>query len=541
MTHDTDALTPAAPVSPAPAPALGDASRPSLSGRAFAALFSASSARAARPYPPDGNTGGNLRHPSLENTENPTNAGKTYRDGWDFDAEDAAFRVPDDTEYPPPRPRNTPPRKSRAKRTAPGLQALLDSFFFDWLTLTAMNPATGKGSRRPDADRAGRVQDEAVAAAWYFRACQWAVAEGLHQSRVGRGTDGYRAGAVLVAAPGSPERAASIRAGHSTNMPGIEIPGGHGLASRLAPSALKHLAPVLVARADAALDISHPGLLDSLIDYAREQAGQGAGRGMEPPSIIEKDGARTMYWGRDAVRVRVYQKDLERLAKGEIDPADADPDLVRVEFIFRPPTEKKAGFSELTPGEMVKTSAWARRMVEHLGRVIGVASKEDVMAKQTVRDTPDPRTYEDRALAGLNAYARTLCGAAAARLVARRFGGNWEHAEILPEAIENEVAAMVREVLGRRGAAVRFVEDNGLAQVQTGDARAADMMGLLHKFLQDSREKEAQAQAALRAALDRAGVKDAAAGQDGAGKPSSGSGGGSGGAVAGAAGAAGAA
>lgn len=507
-----------------------------LSARAFSALFSASCARAARPYPPDGNTGGNLRHPQPSTSGSPVNAGVYVPDAGDSDDEAAAFGPPCASKYPPSRPRNTPPRKSRAKRTSPGLQALLDSFFFDWLTLTAMNPATGKGTRRPDADRAARVQDEAVAAAWYFRACQWAVAEGLHQSRVGRGTDGYRAGAVLVAAPGSPERAASIRAGHSTNMPGIEIPGGHGLAARLAPSAIKHLAPVLVARADAALDISHPGLLDALIDYAREQAGQGAGRGMEPPSIIEKDGARTMYWGRDAVRVRVYQKDLERVAKGEIDRAAADADLVRVEFIFRPSTEKKAGFSELSPGEMVRTSGWARRMVEHMGRVIGVASKEDVMAKQTVRDTPDPRTYEDRALAGLNSYARTLCGAAAARLVARRFGGNWQQAEVGPEAIENEVLAMVREVLGRRGAAAQFIDDNGLAQVQTGDARAADMMGLLHQFLQDSKEKEARAQAALRDALDRAGVKAAATGQDGAGQPSSGSGSGFGGGSGGAAG-----
>lgn len=522
MTHHDNTLT-ALTAEPVPG---------GLAALAFAALWSASSkAATGGPNPPDANRGGILRQPETPKAETPAFTGVLRADANDPDGVAAVFGAETAPKYPPRLPHNTPPvRKSRAKKTAPGLQALLDAFFFDWMTLTAMNPATGKGALRDD--RAGWVQDGAAASAWYLRACQWAVAEGLHQSRVGRGTDGYRAGAVLVAAPGSPERVATIRAGHSRNFPGIEIPGGKGMAARLAPSAIRHLAPVLVARADAALDISHPGLLDALIAYAKGQAGAGAGKGMEPPSIIEKDGARTMYWGRDAVRVRVYQKDLERAAKGVIDRADADPHLVRVEFVFRPESRKKAAFADLSPGQMVQTSGWARRLVEHLGQVVGIAEKGDVMSKQSVADTPDPRTYEDRAQHGLNAYARTLCGAAAARLVARRFGGDWKQAEITPEAIENEVAAMVRQVVGRRGVAARFVEENGLEAVQTADARAASMMDLLRVYLRDQRDKEAVAQRALREALDAAGVRDAGPVQDGPPGPSSTASGGSGAGVA---------
>ena len=400
-------------------------------------------------------------------------------------------------------------RRSRGKVSAPGLSALLDAFFFDWLTITAMHPITGKGTRRPLPTRAEWLEDTRFAESWYDRACLWAVSQGLHQSRVGRGTDGYRAGAVLVAKPGSAERVASIRAGHATNMPGIEIPGGLGMAATLAPSALACLGSVLVARADAAFDYSKAGLIDDLIAYANEMSGKGAGKGMESPSVIEKDGAKTMYWGKDEVRVRVYQKDLERVVRKQIKAEDADPHLVRVEFIFRPKKGKKAAFAEFTPGQMIQTSVWARRMVEHLGRLIGVAEEGDTLAKQTAKAAPDPRTYEDRAEAGVSMYARTLCGAAVSRLVDRRFGGNWALAEIRPEAVENEVLAMVREVLGKKDAAARFVDENGLTETMHDRQRAEFMRVQMVDFIHGQAAKDREAQAELRAALVRAGVREA--------------------------------
>lgn len=466
-------------------------------------------------------------HPPAKGGETPTNVGRDGSRGGTKSSLQGSEEIQNSAKVA----KNTPPlrvvsddepqkkKRTRAKRSAPGLATLLDAFFFDWLTITAMNPATGKGVRRPLATRNEAIEDMRFAEAWYDRAALWAVSQGLHQSRVGRGTDGYRAGAVLVAKPGSPERVASIRAGHATNMPGIEIPGGLGMAAKLAPSALECLGAVLVARADAALDYSHPDLMDALIEYAKAASGTGAGKGMEPPSIIEKDGARTMYWGRDEVRVRVYQKDLERVARGHIKRADADPDLVRVEFIFRPKKAKKAAFAGMTPGDMVRTSVWARRMVEHLGQVIGVAKEGDVLARQEVKAAPDPRTYEDRAEAGVSMYARTLCGAAVARLVDRRFGGDWGLAEIRPEAVENEVMAMVREVLQTKDAAARFIEENGLADSMNDRHRAEFMKVQMTDFLRGQAEKDRAAQKALKGALVRAGVREA--GQDGEGVQSS--------------------
>lgn len=515
---NNDSIT-AAPQAPALVPGgLAD------SARQFAALWSAS---AKRTNPPNGNTGGILCHPNAEGVKSPANAGCDMSQGGTKSSLENSEGNLKSTKVA----KNTPPlrvvaddekpkkKRTRAKQTAPGLAALLDGFFFDWLTITAMNPATGKGVRRPLATRKEAIEDMRFAESWYDRAALWAVSQGLHQSRVGRGTDGYRAGAVLVAKPGSPERVASIRAGHATNMPGIEIPGGLGMAAKLAPSALECLGAVLVARADAAFDYSHPDLMEGLIEYAKAASGTGAGKGMEPPSVIEKDGAKTMYWGRDEVRVRVYQKDLERVARGHIKRADADPNLVRVEFIFRPKKAKKAAFAALSPGQMVRTSVWARRMVEHLGQIIGIAKEGDVLARQEIKEAPDPRTYEERAEAGVSMYARTLCGAAVARLVDRRFGGNWALAEIQPDAVENEVMAMVREVLRTKGAAARFVEENGLVETMNDRHRAAFMQAQMVDFLKNQAQKDKEAQAALHGALVRAGVREA--GQDGEGVQSS--------------------
>lgn len=518
MNDDTDTHTQATA-----APALIEGGL-AASALQFASLWAAS---AKRGNPPNGNTGGILCHTDTEGAENPANAGVAVSDrGTKSSLPETIGNL-----KPAKVAENTPPlrvvsknkkptkKRTRAKTTATGLASILDAFFFDWLTITAMNPATGKGIRRPLATRAEAIEDLRFAEGWYDRAALWAVSQGLHQSRVGRGTDGYRAGAILVSKPGSPERVATIRAGHATNMPGVEIPGGLGLAATLAPSALECLGAVLVARADAAFDYSHEGLMDGLIDYAKAASGTGAGKGMEPPSIIEKDGARTMYWGRDEVRVRIYQKDLERVARGHIKPADADPNLIRVEFIFRPKKAKKAAFAYLTPGQMVQTSVWARRMVEHLGQLIGVAKEGDMLARQPIKGAPDPRTYEDRAEAGVSMYARTLCGAAVSRLVDKRFGGDWALAEIRPDAVENEVLAMVREVLGKKGSAATFVEENGLAETMHDKQRAGFMKVQMVDFLGNQAKRDLEAQDALRAALVRAGVREAD--QDGEGSQSS--------------------
>ena len=98
-------------------------------------------------------------------------------------------------------------------------------------------------------------------------------------------------------------------------------------------------------------------------------------------------------------------------------------------------------------------------------------------------------------------------------------GGDWALAEIRPDAVENEVLAMVREVLGKKGSAATFVDENGLAETMHDRQRAGFMKVQMVDFLGNQAKRDLEAQDALRAALVRAGVREAD--QDGEGSQSS--------------------
>ena len=80
--------------------------------------------------------------------------------------------------------------------------------------------------------------------------------------------------------------------------------------------------------------------MDALLDYARRMSKASK---MAAPRVIESDTGRTFYWGKGEASVKVYQKDLERVADGKLAVEDADPHLVRVEFGFRPNRTRRPG------------------------------------------------------------------------------------------------------------------------------------------------------------------------------------------------------
>ena len=154
-------------------------------------------------------------------------------------------------------PQTTPPsgRKSRAKGTTPEMSEFLKKcVFYDWLSVTIPNGKDGKGSKRPDNEAENEVREAGD------RLFKWATLAGMHVTRIGKGTDGYFGGAHLALDPTATDRLMTIRDGHSSNMPSIEITGGDGLCAKLAPRALDELGPVLVSRVDAAIDASREGL-----------------------------------------------------------------------------------------------------------------------------------------------------------------------------------------------------------------------------------------------------------------------------------------
>ena len=460
----------------------------SLSARAMAGVVRPS---ATAINPPSGNTGGSFRQsPELKGKSGISLNGSA-------------------TKCPPP------PRKSRGKVTTPKMEAFSRLWFFDWLTLTIPNGLTGTGEKRRStpAQRAeamrleGPARSEAISRLdgedrhgvreetdAVENLCLFAVVQGLRPQRIGRGSDGYNGGLSYGENPTDGDRLLSVRAGHKTNMPGIEISGGDGACERLAPHALNLMGPVLLARADVSYDHSQEGLYDSLLDYCRRVS---RATKMAAPRTIESETGKTFYFGKGEASVKVYHKDLERVARGKINPDDADPHLIRVEFTFAPKSNDKAGMARLASngaGHLLGVTHWVRNMVEEVGRLTGVTEKGDAMGVARKEKRPDPRTASDRSNHGLEQYAKTHCSAVVTEIVRERFGGDWLKAEITAEEVREAVLDRVARHLDASQAPASVVSNLGVDGVRSVNEEASrnavslrDWMDRQHKEREESR------------------------------------------------------
>lgn len=228
-------------------------------------------------------------------------------------------------------------KSERAESTHPALSDLLSQFFFDWYQVTLPN-REGKASCM-----VGGVEEaEAIGAAF-----DWARTQGLHPGRIMGGHNGYRAALPFTDGPESAEPVFRVNSGSTGGlMPNLMLTGGHGACARLAPALQRAFPGARLSRADAALDWSQAGLWDALHRMAKTLARGNVKLG--GVRTIESDTGRTFYLGSrtSTVSLRVYEKDRERAAKGVIDAADIDPDLIRIEWTFRPQSKSKAGMGE---------------------------------------------------------------------------------------------------------------------------------------------------------------------------------------------------
>ena len=439
--------------------------------------------------PRHGNTGGSLRQgrsPALENMV-----------GSDRDADPGYGVVPQTT--PPTR------RSSRRKKTSIHMDHFLDSWFFDWLSVTIPNGTDGKG-RKADGIGADREADEAAK-----RLFSWVTVNGLRLMRIGKGTDGYAGGAHLAYDPTGSERIATVRDGHRTNMPGLELPGADGVCAELAPRALAELGAVLIARVDVSRDVSQAGLFDELHELCCEIADE---RGMDQPRVdgtIEK--GRTVYFGAGEASVKIYEKDLERVAKGKIAMVDADRDLVRTEFMFRPKKGAKSGMARVArdegAGALLGAVCWVRTFVERMAVLTHEAREREAhMAVTRIERTPDARTIAEKSAHGSAQYARTHCRAAVAQIVHDDFGGDWLRADIGYEQIFEAAIGLVSDDL--RSAAAEIADDYGVLEVRDHEQEAERSQLRLDAYIDRQAEETQRAQIGLlmaeAAARQRCGV-----------------------------------
>lgn len=431
--------------------------------------------------PRDGNTGGTLRQSVDIIKENQTDQG---------DPEKAL-------------PQTTPPtsagRKSRAKETKDDMSQFLKLWFFDWLSLTIPNGVNGKGTKA-EGLRGERENEEASK-----RLFTWATLQGLHVQRIGKGTDKYLGAAHMAFQPTDKDRVASIRDGHSKNMPNIELTGADGRCAELAPLALHELGPTLIARADTSWDVSQAGLLCDLYDLLCKMAVK---HGMAPPRIEgTEEAGRTIYFGEGEASVKIYEKSFERLAKGKIDAADLDENLVRIEFTFRPKKGKKAGLAKIAneqgAGALLTTTRWVRKLTEQIAVMTKQAREDQAeLAVGRVTSTPDVRRPQEMAKAAVQQYRRTLCNGAISQIVQDDFEGDWRAAEIDPELVIERICNMVRTEVGP--AAHELCDQHGVLGVMALEEEADRQKELLDVWMDEQRKRTNAAMAMLEAAAREA-------------------------------------
>lgn len=340
-----------------------------------------------------------------------------------------------------------PPSK-KGDRDDDALAEMLNQFRFDWYQFTIPTEDGGGMCRAGDA-----AEREALR-----RAISWATENGLHEGRAVGGSSGYRVRLPLHAGPEG-EVVAAISSGSSSGiMPNVTITGGEGACQGLAEVAQETFGMMRLSRADAALDVSLTGLWDALYEMAVRLSksnpklggvklfGGGEGKG------------RTFYLGSPSstVSLRVYEKDLERVARGKLDAAAADHNLIRVEWTFRPQSRSKKGMARLSPGEMIRTSVWARDFTARMAKITGVTEGMAKAKPQRVEREERASTLESSAMHGAMQYGQTFARLAIARIIKQR-GTNYAAAEISPIDIEATAAEIFREHISGAGekAAVR--------------------------------------------------------------------------------------
>lgn len=380
---------------------------------------------------------------------------------------------------------NTLKHKRKPKAAAashPELADLLSWFFFDWFQVTLPNK-DGKASCEVGSD----VEAEAIDAAF-----DWCGRQGLHPGRVGSGHNGYRAALPWMRSAESKEVLCRVNSGSSSGiMPNVMLTGGHGACAELAPRLQSAFPGARLSRADAALDWSQEGLWEGLLDMAKTLAR--ANTKLGGVRTIESEQGRTFYLGSPAstVSLRVYEKDRERAARGVIDEADVDPDLIRIEWTFRPQSKSKAGMSGKAPGEMIRTSVWARDFMARAAKIMHVTDRVEKIHREEVEREVTEKTLSGTVQHGVDQYAKSFARLAAVQIVERDHEGHFDTAVLTPEEVEAEALVIFQDRLERSGASSTVIEEERLDRALDPDAWRASYV---HELMKAPGEIEKAAQ-----------------------------------------------
>lgn len=201
---------------------------------------------------------------------------------------------------------------------------------------------------------------------------------------------------------------------HTGAMPHITVTGADGQCHAVACLLQETRIPLKPTRIDVKVDISMEGLWEALYGNAKKQAKRSK-KIKRPVRISGSEGGETFRPGApsSATCIRVYKKDFERFSKKKIKEEDIDPNLVRIEFQFRPKGLDAIAMAYMTPWQIAQSTPMARAFLEGLGQVLQLGGKCEIIKGQK---EVSPRTEFDAEASGFHQYQKTFARAACALL-----------------------------------------------------------------------------------------------------------------------------
>lgn len=290
---------------------------------------------------------------------------------------------------------------------------ILAAFKFDWWQATMWSPDTLSGKYNP-----ANCEEERAAA---MTAVGVLMKNGLRPNFTGEGgREGYRASIPFYKNVGSREVLARVSHASRMSMPNVTFFGGHGECQGNVDAFKRASIPVLLSRADVRVDLTRPGLfeafIDRLIEHEEDKGGDDPDKGGTYRLIDGGRRGKTLYVGAPKSRfmLRVYQKDLQRAAAGEIPFSQADPDLFRIEGQFRPSSKGKFAYGLMSAQEMAQSNPRMRHAIKTLGELLEIFGDVEIVK---ARNIEMERTYRRSADHGFKQYGMTYARAALADIV----------------------------------------------------------------------------------------------------------------------------
>ena len=283
---------------------------------------------------------------------------------------------------------------------------LANCFRFDWYQCTVLSQRTAKGGFKKPKDMAEDLRNQREEQAAALEMTNVLRLMGLYATQnTGKCPGNYRSSIAFRASLADADHVAIL--GHAGNllMPHVIFPGANGACHNLVEGFRKFGIPHNVSRCDVRLDISCEGLMDELISRFYDK---------EEHTLISSTG-RTFYYGsrKSDSFIRIYEKDLERVANGKMNREDADPNLVRIEMQVKPSVERKQAFSVMSAGEVARSKPMMRKLLNAVGEVLSLEGKAEIFVARKVEMDRDVRSTAQH---GHQQYAKTHVRAAIADL-----------------------------------------------------------------------------------------------------------------------------